>query len=208
MGGIMTDAWGQTSVPGLYACGECACSGVHGANRLASNSLLETLVFSDRAVRHAFSASASAARSAIGHQSRTVDDSALRPDECIAVAQRMGCLAENVSLETVRTTMWEHAGLLRDGAGLTTLSLALHAWADPNAAALTRLEHERANLLTLCRLVATAAFHRTESRGAHYRSDYPDTLAEWRRRIVQQSTFARADENNDARQAGEAACRR
>ena len=55
MGGVKTNTWGQTSLEGLYACGECACSGVHGANRLASNSLLETIVFSDRAVRHAFS---------------------------------------------------------------------------------------------------------------------------------------------------------
>lgn len=129
VGGIVTDLDGRTTVPSLYAAGECAATGVHGANRLASNSLLECLVFGRRAALSAL------------HEPATPADA-----EPIA--------AEGASVDDeLRDEMWSEAGLVRDGAGLE------------------RLQHARN---TLARLVAQAALMRAESRGCHFRADFPD----------------------------------
>lgn len=157
MGGVETDLDGQTTLEGLYAAGEVACTGVHGANRLASNSLLEGLVFGARAGRAMRRRSARAgvplapsqrplARSAPGGD---------RPDS-----------------DAVRKLMWEQVGLLRNGAGLGAAVEQLSAWEAqlPADQALT----EVGVMVTSASLIARAALRRTESRGAHYRSDYPD----------------------------------
>jgi L-aspartate oxidase len=206
MGGIKTNAWGQTSLEGLYACGECACNGVHGANRLASNSLLETIVFSDRAVRHAFSIGRSAPKVDPTNWLDCPDRTDLLPDDRLAVASPFRRLASSVAPDVVRAMMWAHAGLTRAASGLATLSSAINGWDDASGSPATREEHEMANLLTLSRLVATAALHRTESRGAHYRSDYPDTRPEWRRRTVLYAKTDRAVDNAGARVKGGAKC--
>jgi L-aspartate oxidase len=195
MGGIKTNTWGQTSLAGLYACGECACSGVHGANRLASNSLLETIVFSDRAVRHAFSARSRELEESKKTQMDQIDGTAeasMLADERLAVTCRSSDLATGASLEALRSLMWEKAGLMRDASGLTTLYSALQTREDAPAKAVSRADREVANLFTLGRLVTIAALHRTESRGAHYRSDFPETKDEWRRRTVLYSLTSRA----------------
>ncbi len=147
MGGIATDLWGRTSVAGLWALGECACTGLHGANRLASNSLSEALVFSYRAAQ------------AI---KRTP------PPQKISVAPVPAPFPVSLgpeAMEILRGAMMEKAGVVRDQhsleAGLKTLD------------GLER-EHGPALALTSARLVLMAALGRRESRGAHWRRDYPD----------------------------------
>lgn len=130
MGGIVTDLDGRTGVAGLYAAGECACTGVHGANRLASNSLLECLVFGRRA-----------ALAALGEPD--LPGSVRLPEPPAAV--------EAVTPE-LRRAFWQDAGLVRDACGLERLARAPHL---------------------LARLVARSALARRESRGAHFRADYP-----------------------------------
>ncbi|HZZ36400.1 MAG TPA: L-aspartate oxidase [Caulobacteraceae bacterium] len=145
MGGIGADAWGQTSLEGLYAAGECAATGVHGANRLASNSLLEAAVFGRRAGR-------SAAQEA---------DTGGAP-----LATRPAPDLPASALAALRAGMTRDAGVVRDGAGLG----GLVAWIDALQGA-----HGPALPLIAARLIAEGALARRESRGAHYRTDFPAT---------------------------------
>jgi L-aspartate oxidase len=146
MGGIETDADGRTSLAGLFAAGECASTGVHGANRLASNSLVEAAVFGRRAGRAAALA--------------------LDPMTAPLPAAPAPDLPDGV-LERLRDAMSRDAGVVRDGQGLRRL---IGEIADLEAL------HGRALPLVAARLVAESAFARRESRGAHFRSDYPLTL--------------------------------
>lgn len=141
MGGIVTDADGRTSLAGLFAAGECASTGVHGANRLASNSLLEAAVFGARAGR------AAAAETDAG-------TSPLRG----AVAPVLPAPA----LQRLRKLMSQHAGVVRDAEGLTTLLLEIDA---------LEAQHGRSAPLVAARLVVACALARSESRGGHFRSD-------------------------------------
>jgi L-aspartate oxidase len=158
MGGIRTDIDGRSTLPGLLAVGEAACTGVHGANRLASNSLLESLVFAWRA--------ADALDVAGSPLALTTSSSALVP-----VAG-----ATTVDRDALRDLMWRHAGLERDAAGLAEAAAALAGWRadDPTPAG-----REDANLLDLGRLLVHAALRREESRGAHSRTDFPETTEAW-----------------------------
>lgn len=152
MGGIAVDDRGRTSVPGLFAVGEAACTGAHGANRLASNSLLEALVFAHRAVGALggpWTVPSHAAESA----------SADAPDSIVT------------SRAQLQQLMWRHVGLVRDAAGLRIAADTLARWRAPAGTAVEHLE--TANLLQLARVVVAAATRRTASLGAHYRSDDP-----------------------------------
>ena len=143
MGGIVTDVWGAASVAGLSAIGECASTGAHGANRLASNSLLEAVVFAHRVaerLRHAEIGQALPA----------------------APASAPPTLAPAANLE-LRQLMQTHAGVVRDGPGLTTALDRIDALCEEGAA----------SPLVAARFIVSAALARTESRGAHFRSDYP-----------------------------------
>jgi len=165
MGGIRTDVEGRTSVRGLYAAGEAACTGVHGANRLASNSLLEGLVFGARAAK---------AMLADADSLQTIE---ARPDSPIGLAARdeeqvdqtIGCL---------QRSMWEFAGLLRDESTLRRGMEALsHCTAELGRLAgegkSSRRLGEARSLCVVANAILQSALARTESRGAHYRSDYP-----------------------------------
>jgi L-aspartate oxidase len=188
MGGVVTDSWGQTTLPGLYASGECACTGVHGANRLASNSLLEALVFSDRAVRHYFR-QAIAKGEPIGAQVIEDIEVASRAASSSAPLGRPRTLSVGVPQDAqpivptvvdVREEMWARAGLIRDNEGLTWLISRSSSWVAALPMIATNEDLELCNLATLARLVAIAARERVESRGAHYRSDFPVSDPSWR----------------------------
>ncbi|MCS6582993.1 L-aspartate oxidase [Curtobacterium citreum] len=200
MGGIATDAEGRTSLPGLLAVGEAACTGVHGANRLASNSLLEGLVFAVRAAdavaaprpgvlrlrgdaglhvtsvpraadairasphllgRHAAPQAPQRAGTGRRGPSPTLPGGATHLDDVGAVRQ------------AVQSVMTDRVGLLRDAVGLASARRDLDALTAPTGGGVR--EHEDRALLDLARLVALAAEARTESRGAHARTDHPDT---------------------------------
>jgi L-aspartate oxidase len=140
--------WGRTTLEGLWAVGECTSSGAHGANRLASNSLLEAVVFAHRIAE------------------RLRDDGGARVNGSLR-AEASPALPEPVRAE-LRALMQTHAGVVREKAGLTL--------------ALTRIDdltqqHGRANALIAARLIVAASLAREESRGGHYRSDFPDVQA-------------------------------
>ncbi|WP_167137995.1 L-aspartate oxidase [Diaminobutyricimonas sp. TR449] len=162
MGGIATDSHGRSSLPGLFAVGEVACTGVHGANRLASNSLLEALVFAWRCA-DALDAAWSHPASTAGRRS--------------AAVARTAAAAPAFTRATLQSLMAEHAGLRRDGHGLEHAAGALDAWAAQLAAtsASTTVDQEDRNLLTVARALVGAALAREESRGAHSRTDFPAT---------------------------------
>jgi L-aspartate oxidase len=167
MGGVETDLDGRTSLPGLFAAGEVACTRVHGANRLASNSLLEGLVFGRRA--------GAAVRKWIagGRSDDWQTPSVGRPSPALA----HDAAPEPVSsTDAVRDLMWNGVGLVREGTGLARAVLALARGLEEmegigDAGPAHRLRTR--NLLTVAHLMATAAFRREESRGGHYRRDFP-----------------------------------
>ena len=172
MGGVETDLDGQTSLPGLFAAGEVACTGVHGANRLASNSLLEGLVFgalAGRAMAHV--SRVSRTRSALRHFEDNVQS---------VVGQ-----AKFPTVKEVQDVMWRYVGLFRDRDGLGKAVSILNRWAEVLPKNCSDEGTSRIiSLITTGRLVANAALRRQESRGAHYRSDFPSRNdIDWSRHI-------------------------
>ncbi len=154
MGGVRTDVDGRTSLARLYAAGEVACTGVHGANRLASNSLLEGLVFGARAasaMREAKAVSSGASQMRRYAESGPADVAALQ--------------------KTLQQQMWRDAGLLRDAEGLTAMQRELERLRV--APASERASLEFANLHAVAELIVLSALAREESRGAHFRNDFP-----------------------------------
>jgi L-aspartate oxidase len=162
MGGVRTGLDGQTSLPRLFAAGEVACTGVHGANRLASNSLLEGLVFGARAAE----------------SMREVKDqrSASGEVEMPATSPRAGEMrAASVanSVKYLQQRMWMDAGLLRDAAGLRAVQADLDRMKSDLVFAMDRPSIELANLHAVAELIVQSALRREESRGAHFRTDFP-----------------------------------
>jgi len=159
MGGVRTDLVGRCTLPGLYAAGEAAATGVHGANRLASNSLLEGLVFGARA-------------------GKTMVDELRRQGASTAKLHRavsngpVDMATEDVIRE-IQDLMWRDAGIVRTGTGLKAAIEQLNRIAPRVAHPQTRRAHEAQNLHALGLLVARSALAREESRGAHYRTDFP-----------------------------------
>jgi L-aspartate oxidase len=162
MGGVKTDLNGHSSLKNLYAAGEVACTGVHGANRLASNSLLEGLVYGARAGQ----AAVAEARSAIPEH---LQAGALAWPEHCAEPHRV-----NDTRKAVQRLMWEKVGILRDGRELKeALRHLMHLGSHFKMPSINRAECELVNLLTTAELIIVSAMAREESRGAHYRSDHP-----------------------------------
>ena len=162
MGGVETDLHGRTSLLGLFAAGEVACTGVHGANRLASNSLLEGLVFGGRAAR-AMAGPAQAAQ-----WPHTAEAVRVEPAAGAPVPTGAG----------VRDLMWRQAGLVRDREGLSDAVARLGTWVSGALARVADVprsgpDAHAASLATVGYLIARAALRRTESRGAHFRADAP-----------------------------------
>jgi len=190
MGGVRTDLEGRTTLPGLYAAGEVACTGVHGANRLASNSLLEGLVFGARAGR-AMAAGTDATGAGTDAEGAGTEaaGAGTGAERAATNAEGAGRVAL-VSVELIRDVMWRDVGLFRERRALQQTVQMLDEPGRAVDAQLRRggLEPQQwpaANLLTVARLIARAALRREESRGAHYRDDFPsrDDI-HWKRRIT------------------------
>jgi L-aspartate oxidase len=171
MGGVKTDLWGHTSVPGLYAAGEVAATGAHGANRLASNSLLEGLVFGARA-GIAMRKDAPGSKKSSAHLPGTLVPTA--GQEAANHVEKPKAKGEHDPLLVkVREIMWNHVGVLRNGKELKAAVDELRAMKITNNGKENREAHELRNLHELALLVARAALAREESRGSHYRGDFP-----------------------------------
>lgn len=183
MGGVRTDGHGRTSIDGLWACGEVATTGVHGANRLASNSLLEALTYARRV--------ANDVRHSLAYAEADVASTPLMP--------KVPTVAARGDIKTItnatRALMSQHVGIQRSGVALQTTASRLLELEDqlialslpkasekPHQGDLVRLWGEARNRLLVARLVTLAALRREESRGAHCRSDFPAARPEWQHR--------------------------
>lgn len=169
MGGIAVDLDGRTSLPGLWACGEVASTGAHGANRLASNSLLEALVFGSRVAADLRSAVSAAQGEAAVHLLRIAEGS----------ERGLRSPGDPELTEAVRRLMWEKVGLVRHEEGLSAALEELEILAERHRLA----AGEARNLLGVARLVTAAALARRESRGGHFRTDFPAADPAWERRL-------------------------
>lgn len=167
MGGIVTDLCGRSTLKRLYGVGEVARTGVHGANRLASNSLLEGLVFAERVARDVTTIKPLRGEPPVGRWD-------------VPVLSDRG--AAQVSADAVRALMWQYAGIARTAKGLRTARTMLADIEKRLPAGAT----EEQNLVETARLIVEAAMQRKESRGGHYRSDFPKPERSWQGRHIEQ----------------------
>jgi L-aspartate oxidase len=170
MGGVKTDLHGETSVKRLFACGEVSSTGVHGANRLASNSLSEAIVFGRRIVER------------VGRLEELQEAPVHRPELPRKDGMKMNIIERRLKLQK---TMLRYAGLFRTAKGLEKGYEDLQRLIGVFEYSLsTQAEYEFANLLTVSLLTTRAALLREESRGGHYREDFPERDEAWRKHIV------------------------
>ncbi|MBA3530464.1 MAG: L-aspartate oxidase [Ardenticatenales bacterium] len=167
MGGVLTDVNGTTSLPGLFACGEVACTGVQGANRLASNSLLECLVFGRRSALAALHLAEASGNQSVGWRSSPAGPT-----------HRATAEADGLVRERLGALLWQQVGLVRNAQGLQHCLDELDPLDQLPASASVQ------NSLLVARLIATAAQMREESRGGHFREDFSEEAAAWRKRLV------------------------
>ena len=174
MGGVKVNIWGETNISGLFAAGEAACTGVHGANRLASNSLLESVVFSKRVMQ----------RTEMTTTPRHYEE---RNDKAISYClpgREMLSKAPSLNLPNLQSLMWDKVGIIRSGKSLEEAADILATWESLLSQPSDRPSYELNNLVLCARLVTEAALLREESRGAHFRTDFPQTSPEWQRHSV------------------------
>ena len=179
MGGIKVNTWGETSIDGLFAAGEAACTGAHGANRLASNSLVEAIVLSKRIVERT--------REDSGDKSTTSKGMKLH---CSLSQGEVPERVRSPSLSGLQQLLWDNAGIIRNKEGLTCAADVLAAWQKSLSSTTDRPSYELSNLVLTGRLLTEAALLREESRGAHFRSDFPQSSKKWQRHIVFASSGA------------------
>lgn len=172
MGGVRTDLHGRSTLKGLYAAGEVSCTGVHGANRLASNSLLEGLVFGARA-------GASAIADNENHKLR-ITNYELQDEDQRPKTENQSFEISTAVKKRVKRVMWERVGILRDRDSLKRALKEFEQISQANLSTSSR------NFVTLAKLVATSALWREESRGGHYRTDFPERDdANWDKHSIQ-----------------------
>jgi L-aspartate oxidase len=174
IGGVRTNSWGETNIVGFFATGEVACTGVHGANRLASNSLLEAIVFSKRIIERT--------RNKVKEKVSTEDKV---KDMYSSLSQRPVPKALPApSLGVLQQLHWDRVGIIRDKEGLNQAAGILAAWQHSLPRPTDQPSYELSNLILTGRLLTEAAFIREESRGAHFRSDFPQSSPKWQCHIV------------------------
>jgi L-aspartate oxidase len=167
MGGVKTDLEGETNIKGLYAAGEVACTGVHGANRLASNSLLEGLVFGARAGKAAT-------------RKPVAPEKASAPDQKSTAISEIDAVKRNL-----RKLMWEKVGIIRCASSLTEAKRRLATLSEITKNTYSkRSELELKNMIVVSAVIVEAALARKGSVGAHYRSDYKDRGEGWQKHIT------------------------
>jgi len=174
MGGVRTNIWGETNIAGLFAVGEVACTGVHGANRLASNSLMEVLVFSKRIIEKTRKRSKDKAANMKQHNEIRLSLEKKNSDREVP----------SFGLSALQKLLWEKVGIIRNKEGLATAVEIITAWWDCLSVPTDRYSYELNNLVLTGRLMTEAALIREESRGAHFRTEFPQTSPEWQRHIV------------------------
>jgi len=177
MGGVKVSEWGEANILGLFAIGEAACTSVHGANRLASNSLLESVVFARRAIQRTQTSHPSVVASE-AKQSHFLPHREPLPE------------TPPLNLPSLQSLMWDKVGIIRSGDGLDEAANILATWEHSLPQPADRVSHELSSLVLCGRLMAEAALLREESRGAHFRTDFPETSPEWQRHIVFRSKHA------------------
>ncbi len=174
MGGIKTNIWGETNIAGLFATGETACTGVHGANRLASNSMLEVVVFSKRIMEKTKKGAKPKA---------TTTGKGVEAHHSLSQKQATRAVPAP-SLSALQQLHWDKVGIIRNKESLAEAADTLAAWQKSLPAPTDRPSYELNNLVLTGRLVAEAALFREESRGAHFRVDFPQSSPQWQHHIV------------------------
>ena len=172
MGGIKTNIWGETNIAGLFAAGETACTGVHGANRLASNSLLEAVVFSKRIVNRTT-------------KKTEVSSPSQGTEVYHSLSQRQ--VPKTVpapSLSALQQLHWDKVGIIRNQESLTQAADILAGWQKSLPPPADRPSYELSNLILSGQLITESALLREESRGAHFRSDFPHSSPQWQCHIT------------------------
>ena len=173
MGGIKTNTWGETNIAGLFGAGETACTGVHGANRLASNSMLEVLVFAKRIIEKT------------KKPSRRAPTTSKRDEVYHLLTKRESPEVRPVlNLSSLQQLLWDKVGIIRNKESLVQAANTLFSWQKSLPKPADRSSYELSNLILSGRLVTEAALIREESRGAHFRSDFPQSSSKWQRHIV------------------------
>jgi L-aspartate oxidase len=180
IGGVRVNTWGETSIPGIFAVGEVSCTGVHGANRLASNSLLECVVFGKRAIERT-------RRPQPRAEARTT------PAAEHHKLKERGAQEEtpHLNLLNLQSLLWDKVGIIRSRADLKEAARVLAAWQLALPQPTDRASYELESLVTCARLTTEAALLREESRGAHFRTDFPELSPAWEKHV----TFRRKGAN-------------
>jgi len=174
MGGVKVNTWGETNIPGSFAVGETACTGVHGANRLASNSMLESVVFGKRVVQ----------RTEMTDPPRHCEEQNEEVISHYLPSREVLPKVPHLNLPNLQSLMWDKVGIIRSDKSLKEAATILATWESLLSQSTDRPSYELNNLVLCARLMTEAALLRKESRGAHFRTDFPQTLPEWQRHIV------------------------